>query len=293
MGEAVAGIVANPASERDIQCLRSALRVAGVGRVMVWTEAGKTIGTVRRMVDAGAGVIICLGGPGTMRAAAAACGDVPLLTLPTESTEAFPEPTVAGLAAGLLATHQVDTDLVTNRATVLEVATKARREIALTDVSVSATQRWDPASLTELYCTFAVPDGIGLSSVPGRLCPSPKSTVDGVAVSLGPVDETPYVVQAPIAPGVVQPVGVRGWSVLYPGVRVDLAAAGGSIALDGEPHFVLKPGESAFVELKPEGPWCVDVRAVMAEAARTGLLLGRKPQGTFPASHLVNAPFPG
>jgi len=290
VGEAVAGIVANPASERDIQSLRSALRVAGVGRVMVWTEAGKIIGTVRRMVDAGASVIVCLGDDGLMRAAAAACGDVPLLMLPVGTTD---ESTVAGLAAGLLATHQVDADLVTNRATILEVVTKARREIALTDVSVCSESRWDPASLTELYCTFAVPDGVGLSSIPGRLCPSPKSTVDGVAVSLGPVDETPYVVQAPIAPGEVRSVGVRGWSVLHPGVRVDLAAVGGSIALDGQPHFVLKQGESAFVELKPDGPWCVDVRAVMAEATRTGLLLGRRPKGAFPASHLADAPFTG
>jgi len=290
VGEAVAGIVANPASERDIQSLRSALRVAGVGRVMVWTEAGKIIGTVRRMVDAGASVIVCLGDDGLMRAAAAACGDVPLLMLPVGTTD---ESTVAGLAAGLLATHQVDADLVTNRATILEVVTKARREIALTDVSVCSESRWDPAALTELYCTFAVPDGVGLSSIPGRLCPSPKSTVDGVAVSLGPVDETPYVVQAPIAPGEVRSVGVRGWSVLHPGVRVDLAAVGGSIALDGQPHFVLKQGESAFVELKPDGPWCVDVRAVMAEATRTGLLLGRRPKGAFPASHLADAPFTG
>ncbi|MFE5565771.1 ATP-NAD kinase [Amycolatopsis japonica] len=289
MGEAVAGIVANPASERDIQSLRSALRVAGVGRVMVWTDAGKIIGTVRRMVDAGASVLICLGNATMMRAAAAACGDVPLLMLPAGGAD---ESAVAGLAAGLVATHQVDTDLVTNRATVLEVVTKARREIALIDVSVCSESRWDPASLTELYCTFAVPDGVGLSSIPGRLCPSPKSTVDGVAVSLGPVDETPYVVQAPIAPGEVREVGVRGWSVLEAGVRVDLAAGGGSIALDGQPHFVLKPGESAFVELKPDGPWCVDVRAVMAEATRTGLLLGRKPTAALPTPRLADAPLP-
>ncbi|OKJ99162.1 ATP-NAD kinase [Amycolatopsis sp. CB00013] len=272
-----------------MQSLRSALRVAGVGRVMVWTDAGKIIGTVRRMVDAGASVLICLGNATMMRAAAAACGDVPLLMLPAGGAD---ESAVAGLAAGLVATHQVDTDLVTNRATVLEVVTKARREIALIDVSVCSESRWDPASLTELYCTFAVPDGVGLSSIPGRLCPSPKSTVDGVAVSLGPVDETPYVVQAPIAPGEVREVGVRGWSVLEAGVRVDLAAGGGSIALDGQPHFVLKPGESAFVELKPDGPWCVDVRAVMAEATRTGLLLGRKPTPALPTPRLADAPLP-
>jgi hypothetical protein len=55
-------------------------------------------------------------------------------------------------------------------------------------------------------------------------------------------------------------------------VRVELAAAGGVIALDGERELELKTGESAFVELKPDGPWVVDVRAAMAEAARKGLL---------------------
>jgi len=60
---------------------------------------------------------------------------------------------------------------------VLEVVTKARREIALVDVCVSLSRHigaralWDPSSLTELYCTFAEPDGIGLSSVPGLVRP--------------------------------------------------------------------------------------------------------------------------
>lgn len=291
MGEAVAGIVASPASERDIRNLRSALRVAGVGRVTVWSKDSGITGAVRRMVDSGAGVIICLGDDGMAREAATVCGDVPLLVLPVGNA-----PSVAGLAAGLLITQQVDADLVTNRATMLEVVTKARREIALVDVSVSMSrQDWESGVLSELYCTYALPDAIGLSSIPGQLCPSPKSTVDGVAVSLGPVEETPYVVQAPIAPGLVRPMGVRGWSVLEPGVRVDLAASGGIIALDGARLLKLKPGESAFVELKTDGPWCVDVRAVMAEAARLGLLLDtvpeREPKWTSPASHAVKAPF--
>ncbi|GAA4542062.1 ATP-NAD kinase family protein [Amycolatopsis samaneae] len=332
MGEAVAGIVANPASGRDIRRLvarasvfptaekanmvrrlLAAFAATGVQRAVLSSDLGgisasveqtlerggkhpevefcatepltgtaaDTTNAVRRMVDEGAGVIVCLGGDGTARVAAAACGDVPLLALSTGTNNAFPEmreATVAGLAAGLIASGQIDPDLVTRRMSVLEVVTKARREIALVDVCVSLSRHvgaralWEPASLTELYCTFAEPDGIGLSSIAGQLCPSPRSSADGVALQLGPVGETPYVVQAPIAPGLVVPVGVRGWGVLQPGVRVELAAAGGVIAVDGERELELKNGESAFVELRSEGPWCVDVRAAMAEAARRGLL---------------------
>ena len=58
-------------------------------------------------VPRGAAVIVLLGGDGTVRAAAAASGDVALLPLSTGTNNAFPEmweATVAGTAAGLLAT---------------------------------------------------------------------------------------------------------------------------------------------------------------------------------------------
>ncbi|WP_344861932.1 NAD(+)/NADH kinase [Amycolatopsis ultiminotia] len=333
MGGAVAGIVANPVSGRDIrrlgawasvfpadgraglvQRLLSAFAVAGVRRVLVSTDRGgisaavlralgresaarpevefceqdpftgcaqDTVDAVRWMVDAGASVIVCLGGDGTARVAASVCGDVPLLALFTGTDNAFPqmrEATVAGLAAGLVATGKVDVDLVAERVSVLEVVTKNRRAIALVDVAVTMSKHvgaeasGEPAALTELYCTFAEPDGIGLSSVAGQLCPSPRSSPDGVALQLGPADECANVVHALIAPKLVRPIGVRGWSVLRPGVRVDLAADGGVIAVDGARELELKNGEGAYVELRSDGPWCVDVRAVMAEAATQGLL---------------------
>ncbi|QRP45628.1 ATP-NAD kinase family protein [Amycolatopsis sp. FDAARGOS 1241] len=331
MGAGVAGIVANPASGRDIrrlvaqasvfptaekanmvQRLLAAFAVAGVEKTLVSTDLGgisaavhrqlqrdpqpgvefcdkdpitgtaqDTVNAVQRMVDAGAGVIVCLGGDGTARVAAKAAQEVPLLALSTGTNNAFPqmrEATVAGLAAGLIATNQVDADLVTHRVSKLEVVTKNRREIALVDVAVTLSKHvgakalWDPTALTELYCTFAEPDGIGLSSIAGQLCPSPRSSSDGVALKLGPVGVTQHVVHAPIAPGLVKAVGVRGWGVLKQGMRVDLAAGGGVIAVDGERELELKQGESAYVELRSDGPWCVDVRAAMAEASRQGLL---------------------
>ena len=79
---------------------------------------------VRRMVTAGTRVIVCLGGDGTARVAASAAGDVPMLALSTGTNNVFPavrEATVAGLAAGLVATGAVPAEGATTRAKLLEV----------------------------------------------------------------------------------------------------------------------------------------------------------------------------
>src|SRR5258707_2961743 len=72
--------------------------------------AQDTVVAVRRMVAAGARVIVCLGGDGTARVAASAIGDVPMLALSTGTNNTFPavrEATIAGLAAGVVATGMV------------------------------------------------------------------------------------------------------------------------------------------------------------------------------------------
>jgi hypothetical protein len=140
--------------------------------------ADDTRALVAAMRARGAGVIVTLGGDGTVRAAAATCGDVPLLPLSTGTNNAFPEmweATVAGTAAGLLATGRVDADAVTHRSKVLHVRCGPTREVALVDVCVStvthvgAKALWQPATLRELYCAFAEPHAIGLSSIAGLL----------------------------------------------------------------------------------------------------------------------------
>jgi len=247
--------------------------------------AQDTGNAVRRMIAAGAQVIVCLGGDGTARVATDAVigtgSDVPLLALSTGTNNAFPElreATVAGLAAGLLATGAVDAGLVTSRATVLEVRVGERRELALVDVAVSTARYvgsralWHPSALTELYCTFAEPDAIGLSSVAGLLCPSPRGKPDGVLLRLAPHERARTVVYAPIAPGLVLPVGVDHWRPLRVGEQVPLATTRGVIAVDGERELELYGGRTATVRLREDGPRCVDVAAVMAEAARNGLL---------------------
>src|SRR5260370_1180143 len=102
--------------------------------------AQDTVDAVRRMVAGGARVVVCLGGDGTARVTASAAGDVPMLALSTGTNNTFPvvrEATIAGLAAGLVATGIVPADGVANRAKLLEARVGDRVETALIDVAVS------------------------------------------------------------------------------------------------------------------------------------------------------------
>lgn len=268
--------------------------------VALTESALDTVHAVEQMVDGGARVVVCLGGDGTVRVAAQVSRDVPLVALSTGTNNVFPElreATVAGVAAGMVATGAVDAEAVTRRASVLRVQVGARHELALVDVAVSTTAHvasralWDPTTLTELYCTFAEPDGIGLSSVAGLLRPSPRESAEGVAMQLGPAESTPTVVLAPIAPGLIRPVGVRESRELAVGETVAVRTPSGVIAVDGEREIEFGPGTHPQVRLGTDGPRCLDVRAVLARAAADGLLVVN-PAPAEP-QHTRSQPAPG
>jgi predicted polyphosphate/ATP-dependent NAD kinase len=241
--------------------------------------AQDTVDAVRRMVTAGARVITGLGGDGTARVAASAAGDVPMLALSTGTNNVFPavrEATVAGLAAGLVATGVVPVEVATTRAKLLEVRVGDRAEMALVDVAVSTERHvgaravWDPAMVTQLFCAFAEPDAIGLSSVLGQLAPVGRHEPHGITARLSA--GAPRQVLAPIAPGLVVPVGVGEVEPMRPGSVHRVDARAGVIAVDGERELTFGPGEEPAVRLRPDGPRCVDVPAVLAASARLGLL---------------------
>jgi len=246
--------------------------------------AQDTADAVRRMVAGGARVIVCLGGDGTARVAASAAGDVPLLALSTGTNNVFPavrEATIAGLAAGLVATGVVPAEDVTTRAKLLEVRAGDRTETALVDIAVSTERHvgaravWDPATVTQLFCAFAEPDAIGLSSVLGQLSPVARHEPHGITARLAP--GAPRQVLAAIAPGLVVPVGVRGIEPMHPGSVHLVDARAGVIAVDGERELTFEPGMRPVVRLRADGPRCVDVPAVLAASARLGLLSRTRP----------------
>src|SRR5207248_8701794 len=146
--------------------------------------------------------------------------------------------TIAGLAAGLVATGTVPADGVTARAKLLEARVGDRAETALIDVAVCTERHvgsravWDPATVTQLFCAFAEPDAIGLSSVLGQLAPVARQDPHGVTARLAAGASRQML--APIAPGLIVPVGVGEVEPMRPGSVHAVDAEAGVIAVDGE-----------------------------------------------------------
>jgi predicted polyphosphate/ATP-dependent NAD kinase len=244
--------------------------------------ATDTRNLVAAMRARGAAVIIVLGGDGTVRAASADSGDVPVLPLSTGTNNAFPEmweATVAGTAAGLLATGRVPAEQASYRAKVLRVRAGDAREIALVDVCVSTVTHigsralWQPDTLREVYCAFAEPHAIGLSSIAGLLHPAGRTDPHGVAVRLAAPEVARHTVLAPIAPGVILPIGIRDAGPLRPGETRTVAVERGTVAVDGEREIEFGPRTPVTVTLAADGPRVLDVRNVLAAAAGRRLLV--------------------
>ncbi|HEY2205671.1 MAG TPA: NAD(+)/NADH kinase [Pseudonocardia sp.] len=247
-------------------------------------DAEDTRASVRRMRELGVRVIVLLGGDGTVRAAASASGDVPLLPLSTGTNNAFPEmweATVAGTAAALVATGRVRAEDSSRRAKALRVRCGTVVETALVDVCVSTLAHvgsralWEVGPLRELYCAFAEPHAIGLSSIAGLLDPVGRSEPGGVLVRMATAPDDPLArrVLAPIAPGVLAPVAVGSVVRLRPDEPVTSAVARGTVAVDGEREIEFNPTVPVTVAVTSAGPRVLDVRAVLAEAAGRGLLV--------------------
>src|SRR5258708_15089490 len=108
--------------------------------VVLGTSADSTR-AAQSLAKLGAGCIITLGGDGTNRAVAKGCGTVPLVPISTGTNNvvpAFLEGTIAGMAAGVIASG-IRGERTTQRAPRLEVrVNSAAVESALVDVVVSS-----------------------------------------------------------------------------------------------------------------------------------------------------------
>ncbi len=229
----------------------------------------------------GVGCIITLGGDGTNRAVAKGAGDVPLVPISTGTNNVFPqmlEGTVAGIAAGVVASGAVDTEGVTRRSTALEVSIDGEvRDLALVDVAVSthrfigARALWDIDTISELFLARTDADAIGLSAIGARLSPSGGGEQAAVHVTIGQGGDT---VDAPIAPGMVTTVPVSEWKAMDVEAPVRIEMRPCTIALDGERALSVGEEQSAEVTLRDNGPLVVDVEAAIREATRLGVFGG-------------------
>ena len=250
--------------------------------ILVTNKETDSTRAAEAMQDQGVGCLITLGGDGTNRAVAKGAGDVPIVAISTGTNNVFPqmiEGTVAGIAAGVVASGAVDLDSVTQRSAALEVSIDGTvRDIALVDVAVSthrfigARALWDIDTITELFLARTDADAIGLSAIGARLRPSDGSERAAVHVTIGPGGET---VDAPIAPGVVTTVPVSAWKLMDVGEAVDIGLRPCTIALDGERALSVGAEQTAQVTLRNGGPLVVDVEKAIREATRLGVFAGK------------------
>lgn len=232
----------------------------------------------RRLADLGAACILVLGGDGTNRLVAAGSGDVPLVSISTGTNNVFPrmvESTLAGLAAGLVATGAAIAAQAVRRAPRLDVYVDGeQRDQALIDVATShqawigARALWDVAQLSEIVLSRVTPSEIGLCSLGGLLFPRAVGRQHGAYIAIGPGERT---VLAPLAPGLIRRVPVATARLLAPGERVTLRGKRCTIALDGEREIdIVRPGRQLEVALNPLGPRVVDIAAALQAGAAGG-----------------------
>jgi ATP-NAD kinase N-terminal domain len=244
-----------------------------------------TTRAVAIMRERGCAVVVVLGGDGTNRAAAKGWPDIPVIPLSTGTNNAFPywvEPTVAGSAAGLLATGVVASDDTTlRRAKVVHVQMPDGVDelalidaVAVADPWVGSLELFDPDTMRVAVLTRADPAAIGFSAVAGLLVPCDPEEPRGVLVRFCPPgDDPPVRLYAPTAPGHYAAIGIRECRSVHldDGIEVDGPVV---LAFDGERKRRLHEGERATLTVRRDGPRVVDVRAVMVAAARLGVFVG-------------------
>lgn len=341
---ATAGIIANPASGKDIRRLVAhgssfdnnekinivrrvllGLDITGVERVVylpdphaiveraagavqlrlrldplpmpVLGEAGDSTEAAQRMADLNVGVIVTLGGDGTNRVVAKGCGAVPLVPISTGTNNVFPEMvegTLAGLAAGLVATgvsrNRAGGPRVVRRAPRLKVLIDGEvRDLALIDVVTSrqawigSRALWNPDQLRDVVLSRIVPAAIGLASLGGLLFPEAVGGCSGAHIKIGDPDPGPdrdheRLVTAPLAPGLLRQVPIARAGLIDHGATVSLATGPCVIALDGERELeVLDSGTTIAVRLAADGPRVVDIGAAIQVAAAQHFFTAGRP----------------
>ena len=244
-----------------------------------------TFAATQAMVDSGVKAIVVLGGDGTHRAVAKVCGQVSIAGISTGTNNAFPEhrePTITGLAVGLVATGRIPESVAftSNKLLRVEINGGERRDIALVDVVVSteryvgARALWRTENLRELFVTFSDPEVIGMSAIAGLLEPVRRNDSGGLHLLLEVPEEARIPLQVPIAPGLIRTVGVQSWQPLEAGIPVTLKQSSGMIALDGERELEFGAEDTVQVTLHENAFRTVDVGACMRYTGKQQLLVG-------------------
>ena len=243
----------------------------------IYDEPADSTRAAKLMHEQGIACVIVIGGDGTKRVVTKGCGPMPLVPLSTGTNNAFPrflESTLAGLAAGYYAARRLSWEeftLPTKRLNLYRNG--AFEDVALVDVAVcdyqfiGARALWEVPRLKEIFLTQGQPTNIGLASLGGMVHPIRAQEDGGLYLQLG---ENGRSITAPIAPGLVVPVGIRSHRLMQAGARVPISFTPSILALDGEREIVVNAGDQWEIELSWDGPRVLNIEKVMDAARGAG-----------------------
>ncbi len=234
-----------------------------------------TISAARAMREHNCDVVITLGGDGTNRAFCLGWQDAPLLPISTGTNNVFPdlyEATVAGAAAGLIASGQAGADMMVQQKCINVNIEDERDDLALIDALltnerfVGARALLKPKQFRSALLTRADPAAVGITAIGGLLHPIDSRMDAGLWMEFGPGGQT---IRAPIAPGLYHDVAVSAYQPLKLQQTVKCVGPG-TLAFDGERERTLKPGQQAQLTISKAGPKVVDVTRTLHRAAEIG-----------------------
>ena len=272
---------------RALDGLDSAFNIAPVDFQAKGEQTDSTH-AARIMDEQGVDCIITLGGDGTNRVVAKGTTRVPLLPISTGTNNVFPsmvEATVAGMAAGLVATGAVPLDEGAYRTTRLDVILDGKAvDLALVDVAVcndlflASKAVWDLTKVSQIFLNRADPGAIGLSSIGGLLRPIGAEEPHSLSIVLG---GTGAYVRAPVAPGTIEKVFISSINTMDVGEEIEIGFTPSVLALDGEREVEVRRGQRAAIRLAKDGPPVVDVSRTMRSAMQRRVLASPVDEGSL------------
>lgn len=258
-----------------------------------------TIRAVEAMRARDVSVLVTLGGDGTNRTVCGVWPEATLVPMSTGTNNVFPsltEPTVAGAAAGLLASGVVDPEacaprskLITvrsqNGASQQEEPAEAWTEIALIDAVTLADDfvgnrmPADGVRMRQVLVSRAHPASIGLSSLAGLLRPCSFDDDAGVLVECGPGGQP---MRVALAPGLYRTVPVIDHRSVELGEAVELRGPT-VLSLDGDRERTIGADDVVRAAIQRCGPRVVDVDRALELGAAAGVFeTSRAPTGDRP-----------
>ncbi|WP_461865415.1 NAD(+)/NADH kinase [Thermococcus sp.] len=218
--------------------------------------------------------IVVIGGDGTNRIVAKACGNTPIMPISTGTNNVFPymvEATIAGEATAAIVRGVVKPEEGTYKAKRVELFEDGSlKDIALIDAVatvhsfVGSKAVWKPEYLREIVVSKCSPFNIGLSAIAGILREIEEDEDLGLYIELG----GGRIIKAPIAPGIFRKVRIKSFRELKLGEEIPIKTSPSLFALDGEREVEISGEITA--KITRNGPRVIDYRKTLKLAAERG-----------------------